>query len=76
MDDAEYAQNHEEFLYAAKIRAMRAEIAARAGAPQAIDCEVCGDPIPAERRAAQPGCTLCVRCKGLQERSTSCLSVD
>ena len=76
MDDAEYAQNHEEFLYAAKIRAMREEIAARKEAPQALDCEACGDSIPAERRAAQPGCTLCVRCKDLQERSAPCLSVD
>jgi phage/conjugal plasmid C-4 type zinc finger TraR family protein len=76
MDDAEHAKAHEDFLHAAKIKAMRAEMAARASSPQVTECEACGYPIPAERLAAQPGCTMCVNCKDQQERGQSCLSVD
>lgn len=34
----------------------------------ALECEDCGDPIPAPRRAALPGCVTCVDCQGLRER--------
>jgi len=34
----------------------------------ALECEDCGDPIPALRRAALPRCVTCVDCQGLRER--------
>lgn len=36
-----------------------------AGAAQ--DCHDCGDPIPADRQAAAPGCTRCVPCEQTEE---------
>ncbi|MFV9649896.1 TraR/DksA family transcriptional regulator [Pseudomonas citrulli] len=30
-------------------------------------CEACDDPIPEARRIAQPGCTLCIDCKNLDD---------
>lgn len=34
-----------------------------------IDCLACGQEIPAARRAAVPGCCLCVTCQDEAERS-------
>jgi phage/conjugal plasmid C-4 type zinc finger TraR family protein len=34
----------------------------------ALECEDCGDPIPAPRRAALPWCVTCVDCQGLREQ--------
>lgn len=76
MDDAEYAQRNEDFICNARIRRMRAEIAARAATPQKSECAQCGEPMPPERLAVEPGCTLCVQCKSLHERSLPCLSRD
>jgi len=72
MDDAEYAQLSEETLTSMHIRAKRAEILALQAVPQATECDVCGETIPAERLAAVPGCRLCAACKSHQERSGSC----
>jgi RNA polymerase-binding transcription factor DksA len=33
----------------------------------AQDCDECGDPIPADRRAAAPGCAKCIACKQRDE---------
>jgi len=30
-------------------------------------CEGCDDPIPEERRLAQPGCSQCVPCQSIEE---------
>lgn len=32
-----------------------------------LECESCGTVIPEERRAAVPGCDLCVTCKEIAE---------
>ena len=34
-----------------------------------IACLACGEEIAPERRAALPGCCLCVECQGAMERS-------
>ncbi|MEN3753760.1 TraR/DksA family transcriptional regulator [Mangrovibacter sp. SLW1] len=36
-------------------------------AVSATHCEACGIEIPDARRAAVPGCTMCVDCKGITE---------
>jgi len=36
--------------------------------PQAVSCEVCSKPIPAERLAAIPGTTLCAVCQEKEEQ--------
>lgn len=36
--------------------------------PSAEHCEQCDEPIPEARRAAEPGCNLCVDCKARLER--------
>ena len=30
---------------------------------ETMECEMCGDTIPAKRRLAVPGCSLCVYCR-------------
>lgn len=48
-----------------------AVLAARARMPSgdsASDCDDCGEPIPAERRAALPGVRTCVACQADRDR--------
>jgi len=40
-----------------------------AAGPSYSHCEDCGDDIPAIRRQAVPGCTRCIVCQEVQERS-------
>jgi RNA polymerase-binding transcription factor DksA len=72
MDDAEYAQRNEDILTRMHLRAKLAEISALQSVPQATECDACGETIPAERRAAVPGCRLCAACKSEEERSATC----
>ncbi|WP_338121344.1 TraR/DksA family transcriptional regulator [Erwinia persicina] len=43
----------------------------RSTAPSAFFCECCESPIPAERRKALDGVTLCVNCKEIEEHKNS-----
>lgn len=48
----------------------RADAAARERLRQqgtAPDCHDCGEPIPAARQKAAPGCTQCLACKQMDE---------
>lgn len=54
----------EQQLAHALARHQRAQAPTSAGA---LECEDCGDPIPAPRRAALRGCVTCVDCQGLRE---------
>lgn len=47
-------------------RARKAE--AQKGEESAEECAVCGEPVPAERRAALPGVQTCVDCQADLER--------
>ncbi|KWR71270.1 TraR/DksA C4-type zinc finger protein [Pseudomonas citronellolis] len=45
-------------------------LAARRGSepePAAVDCQLCGEPIPEARRLAVPGCNRCLDCQALDE---------
>lgn len=37
------------------------------GLYSAVECEVCGNEIPEERRKAIPGVSLCIECKRAEE---------
>ncbi|WP_081875269.1 TraR/DksA C4-type zinc finger protein [Tepidicaulis marinus] len=37
--------------------------------PAGTDCADCGEPIPPERRRAQPGARLCVSCQSEKEKT-------
>ncbi|MBS0508915.1 MAG: TraR/DksA C4-type zinc finger protein [Proteobacteria bacterium] len=72
-DDVDRAQlREEEFLSDALARQQRRGLAA--GLPAAEFCGEhlqgagCGEAIPPARRAAVPGCQLCVACQGRSER--------
>ncbi|GAB7078329.1 TraR/DksA C4-type zinc finger protein [Megalodesulfovibrio paquesii] len=69
MDEADQAQRAE-----AAFLAQALAQAGRAGAPELAnadglcpDCTDCGDPIPAARRQAMPGCRRCRDCQELYE---------
>ena len=49
-------------------QARRAGLAGKTAADSAEYCEDCGDTIPGARRAAVPGCLLCVSCQAAHER--------
>lgn len=49
-------------------RVLRSRMLARSvSVESAENCEDCGEPISADRRAAEPGCTRCVECGSLYE---------
>lgn len=50
-------------------QARRAGLAGKTAADSAEYCEDCGDTIPGARRAAVPGCLLCVACQAMHERA-------
>lgn len=66
MDVGDKAKRAEEIGLAMEMR--RIERQKNTG-PGLIDCEDCGAVIPKARRQAQPGCTRCVGCQKLFERS-------
>ncbi|WP_047257989.1 TraR/DksA family transcriptional regulator [Chromobacterium subtsugae] len=66
MDEFDRAQELEE-LFRAQALAAQADLARLAPRIGYSHCEDCGDPIPAPRRAAAPGCTRCIDCQHIQE---------
>jgi DnaK suppressor protein len=70
-DVIDLAQDYEERHREAALAAHRAahHAPAATSAPVARDCRSCGDPIPAERLAAQPDAQECVPCIQLRERT-------
>ena len=44
--------------------------AAAPSAESATVCEDCGEPIPEARRQAVPGCTRCIECQTIHDRTT------
>ena len=64
-DDADLAQARAELEEQLLLAAFRAAAPAR---QTGRACVACGDEIPAPRRAAMPGCRLCLCCQNQQER--------
>ena len=70
-DDIDRASAREAEMLADALRnqARRAGLAGKTAADSAAHCIACGNGIPALRRAAVPGCQLCVACQWQQEKS-------
>ena len=67
-DDVDLAQKHETFRRELGLRAARSG-AAQLSTPSDFGlCEVCCDPIDAERRRALPGARRCLICQEAAER--------
>lgn len=67
-DDADHAQQLEEFGRRMALRRALAPEPARRLALAAGCCAACGDEIEAERRAANPGARRCLVCQEAFER--------
>ena len=69
-DDIDRASAREAEMLADALRnqARRAGLAGKTIADSAEHCITCGHDIPAQRRAAVPGCQLCVVCQAKQEQ--------
>lgn len=63
-DDADRAPDYNASALAAHMK--RVNSAARGVG--SLFCAECEEEIPAKRRAAQPGCTLCVDCQNRMEK--------
>ena len=74
-DDVDRAQAREEELLQDALARQARRARAAQGLPAAEFCGEnlqdwgCGEPIAAARRAAVPGCQLCVACQGRREKS-------
>ena len=74
-DDVDRAQAREEELLADALARQARRARAAQGLPAAEFCGEhlqdwgCDEPIAAARRAAVPGCQLCVACQGRREKS-------
>ena len=74
-DDVDRAQAREEELLADALARQARRARAAQGLPagefcgEHLDGGGCGEPIAAARRAAVPGCQLCVACQGRREKS-------
>ena len=62
-DAVDHAQQYEQEERERHIRNVRQ----RAHLPSSIRCEACDAPIPAARRAAVPGVSLCTACQQIVE---------
>lgn len=70
MDEGDKAQLASDIFLMESMR--RSNVGAHRDAPSSeseTQCIDCGAEIPEERRAAVPGCTRCVRCQQIFERS-------
>jgi phage/conjugal plasmid C-4 type zinc finger TraR family protein len=65
MDEADWGEKNDAFYRRLAIDQARSDMAA--DVPSNEFCEDCGRRIPDRRRAAVPGCTLCVRCQAAYE---------
>ncbi len=70
-DDIDRAVEREAEIRADALRdhARRAALAGKTAADSAHFCVECGDDIPAARRKAAPGCTRCVHCMAVYEKT-------
>ena len=62
-DEIDRANDHAALVLESQINAARAVVSQ----PSAFECGSCGKPIPAARRLAVMGCTMCVDCKAVFE---------
>ncbi len=62
MDEGDYGADYQARHNAEAVSRHRSRMELAAGAAGSEVCEECGDEIPAARRAAMPGCSLCVAC--------------
>jgi len=63
MDVVDNAQRAEQLEREAALAALPKQ----ANGPSLTHCDECGAPIPEARRAAIPGCKLCINCQAAQE---------
>jgi len=68
-DDIDRAQTREAELLADALRDHARHARKGLGAVSAQECGDCGEPIPEERRTAQPGCQFCVACQARAEKT-------
>ncbi|MCO5354226.1 TraR/DksA C4-type zinc finger protein [Acidovorax kalamii] len=68
-DDIDRAQAREAELLADALRDHTRHARKGLGAVSAQECGACGESIPEERRAAQPGCQFCVACQARAEKT-------
>jgi phage/conjugal plasmid C-4 type zinc finger TraR family protein len=68
MNAADEAQAIEEADRAAGLKLVQAQMKAGKILPTASNCGECGNMIPSERQAANPGCQLCTGCAEEFER--------
>lgn len=69
MDDAELAQGFEA-MHRNNALAAHENRTRRPYHGEVLECVECGEEIPEGRRAAEPGCDLCVECKQLEEKQS------
>lgn len=68
MDEADIANDYAQTELDRRIKAARGVINRSATVADSLtDCKECGATIPDMRRAAIPGCSLCVDCQGSLE---------
>lgn len=68
-EEAEMAQLQSIHLHLNAIDSVRAKLAEQGRFESMSECVECGDAIPEARRRAVKGCSLCVHCQELFERS-------
>ena len=68
-DDIDRAQAREIELLSDALRDHARRARKGLGAVSAHECGACGESIPEERRAAQPGCQFCVACQARAEKT-------
>ena len=67
MDSADHAQIiQEQSLSVALDAAQQASLSKPS--VSAVECEICGNPIPEKRRMAVQGCNTCIGCQQVLER--------
>jgi phage/conjugal plasmid C-4 type zinc finger TraR family protein len=67
MDSADHAQIiQEQSLSVALDAAQQASLSKPS--VSALECEICGNPIPEKRRMAVQGCNTCIDCQQARER--------
>ena len=62
-DEADISEPRQSLILASTIKLVTDQQKARLCIPSLERCRECGDKIPEKRRAAVPGCTLCVECQ-------------
>lgn len=68
-EEAEMAQLHSIHLHLNAVDSVRQKLAEQGRFESMSECVECGDEIPLARQRAVKGCSLCVPCQELFERS-------